>query len=163
MRLPNVYNSGQSMSEGLRTLLVAAVAFGVGFSFQSFRTAAIPTSSPERLVAELRLAQLAALLLTLSAGAYLGFAAGHESRTGVGVDIALAAGFVVLSAYTLTCDPRQALTLLALGFGGHALIDIAHRPGMLPDGIAPNWYTVGCASYDVLIGALCYYPILRRT
>lgn len=151
------------MSEGLRTLLVAAVAFGAGFCYQSLRTAAIPTSSPERLVAELRLAQIAALLLALSAGAYLGFAATHEARTGVGLDIALSAGFFVLAAYTLTCDPRQALTLLALGFGAHALVDIAHRPGMLPDGIAPDWYSVGCASYDVLIGALCYFPILRRS
>jgi len=151
------------MSEGIRTLLVAAVAFGAGFSFQSIRTAAIPTSSPERLVAELRLAQIAALLLTLSAGAYLGFAASHETRTGVGIDIALAAGFFVLAAYTVTCDPRQALTLLAIGFGAHALIDIAHRPGMLPEGMVPDWYSVGCASFDVLIGALCYFPILRRS
>src|SRR5690606_28078790 len=97
------------MSEGLRTILVAAVAFGAGFSIQSFRTASIPISSPERLVAELRLAQVAALLLTLTAGAYLGLAAAHETRTGVGVDI-------------------------------------AHRPGVLPDGIAPQWYTVGSAT-----------------
>jgi hypothetical protein len=151
------------MSEGLRTLLVAAVAFGAGFSYQSLRTAAIPTSSPDRLVAELRLAQIAALLLALAAGAYPGFAAMHEERTGVGLDIALSAGFFVLAAYTLTCDPRQGLTLLAIGFGAHALVDIAHRPGMLPDGIAPDWYSVGCASYDVLIGALCYFPILRRS
>jgi hypothetical protein len=150
------------MSEGLRTLLVAAVAVGAGFAVQSFRTAAIPVSSPERLISELRLAQIAALLLALTAGAYLGFAAGHETRTGVGIDVALAAGFFVLAAYTLTCDPRHALTLLALGFGGHALVDIAHRPGGLPDGIAPDWYSVGCASYDVVIGALCYAPILRR-
>lgn len=151
------------MSEGLRTLLVAAVAFGVGFSFQSLRTAAIPISSPERLVAELRLAQIAALLMTLSAGAYLGFAATNETRTGVGIDIALSAGFFVLAAYTLTLDPRQALTMLALGFASHAIIDIAHRPGVLPEGIAPRWYTVGCATYDVIIGALCYFPILRRS
>ena len=142
------------MSEGARTLLVAAIAFGAGFSIQSLRTAAIPTSSPDRLVSELRLAQVAALLLTLSAG--------NETRTGVGLDIALAAGFFVLAAYTLMCDPRQALTLLALGFGAHAIVDIAHRPGVLPDGIAPQWYTVGCAIYDVIIGALCYIPILRR-
>lgn len=150
------------MSEGLRTLLVAAVAFGVGFSLQSIRTAAIPVASPERLVAELRLAQIAALLLALSAGAYLGFAAANETRTGVGLDIALSAGFFVLAAYTVTLDPRQALTLLALGFAAHAIVNIAHRPDVLPDGIAPRWYTVGCATYDVIIGALCYFPILRR-
>ena len=150
------------MSEAIRTLLVAAIAVGAGFSFQSLRTAAIPIASPERLVAELRLAQNAALLIALTAGAYLGFAAASETRTGVGLDIALCVGFFVLAAYTLTCDPRQALTLLALGFATHAVIDIAHRPGALPEAIAPRWYTVGCASYDVLIGALCYFPILRR-
>lgn len=150
------------MSEAFRTFLVAAVAFGAGFLFQSFKTASIPVSSPERLVAELRLAQIAALILTLAAGAYLGFAAVHEARIGVGLDIAFAAGFFVLAAYTLTCDPRQALTLLALGFAAHALLDIAHRPGVLPDGLAPQWYTVGCATFDVCIGALCYVPILRR-
>jgi uncharacterized membrane protein YhdT len=150
------------MSEALRTFLVAAVALGAGFSLQSLRTAAIPVASPDRLVAELRLAQIGALVLTLVAGAYLGFAAAHEARIGVGLDIAFAAGFFVLAAYTLTCDPRQALTLLALGFAGHAILDIAHRPGVLPDGLAPQWYTVGCATFDVLIGALCYFPILRR-
>ena len=150
------------MSEALRTILVAAVALGAGFSLQSLRTAAIPVASPDRLVAELRLAQIGALVLTLVAGAYLGFAAAHETRVGVGVDIALAAGFFVLAAYTLTCDPRQALTLLALGFAAHAILDIAHRPGVLPDGLAPQWYTVGCATFDVVLGALCYFPILKR-
>jgi hypothetical protein len=150
------------MSEAIRTLLVAAVAVGAAFAFQSLRTAAIPVSSPERLVSELRLAQIAALMITLTAGAYLGFAAASETRTGVGLDIAFCAGFFVLAAYTLTCDPRQALTLLALGFATHAVLDIAHRPGALPEGIAPRWYTVGCASYNVLVGALCYFPILRR-
>jgi hypothetical protein len=150
------------MSEALRTFLVAAVALGAGFSLQSLKTAAIPVASPDRLVAELRLAQIGALVLTLVAGGYLGFAAAHEARVGVGLDIALAAGFFVLAAYTLTCDPRQALTLLALGFAAHAILDIAHRPGVLPDGLAPQWYTVGCATFDVVLGALCYVPILKR-
>jgi hypothetical protein len=54
------------------------------------------------------------------------------------------------------------LTILALAFAAHAVVDIAHRPGLLPDGIAPRWYAVGCAILDVYIGALCYLPILRR-
>lgn len=150
------------MSEALRTFLVAAIVLSAGFSFQSLRTSAIPVSSPERLVAELRLAQIAALILTLVAGAYLGLAASQESRIGVGLDIAFAAGFFVLAAFTLTCDPRLALTLLALGFAAHAVLDIAHQPGILPDALAPRWYTVGGATFDVLVGALCYFPILRR-
>ncbi len=57
---------------------------------------------------------------------------------------------------------RPGLDLLALAFAAHAVIDVAHRPGLLADGIAPRWYLIGCATYDVYIGALCYVPILRR-
>ena len=32
----------------------------------------------------------------------------------------------------------------------------------LPDGLTPRWYAIGCAVYDVYVGALCYLPILRR-
>ncbi|HEV3483942.1 MAG TPA: hypothetical protein VG106_00940 [Vicinamibacterales bacterium] len=150
------------MSDALRTAAVAFGALLIGVAWQSIRTAAIPIASPERLVAELRLAQIAALLLVLSAGAYVGFAVAAESRPGVGLDIALALGFFVAAAWTMVRDPRQALTILALAFAAHAVVDVAHRPGWLPDGIAPRWYAVGCAVYDVAIGALCYFPILRR-
>ena len=34
--------------------------------------------------------------------------------------------------------------------------------GMLPEALAPRWYSIGCAVYDVYIGALCYLPVLRR-
>ncbi len=136
---------------------------GAGLTWQALRTAAVPVNSPERLVSELRLAQMAALLLALTAGAYIGLAVAHEARPGVGFDIALAVGFFVAAATTLVRDPRQALTILALAFAAHAMLDVAHRPGWpLPDGVAPRWYSIGCAVYDVYIGALCYFPILRR-
>jgi uncharacterized membrane protein len=152
------------VTEGFRTVLVGFAALGAGLTWQSLRTASIPVSSPERLIAELRLAQVAALMLTLSAGAYIGFAVVHESTTGVGFDVALAIGFFVVAAATLVRDPRQALTILALAFAAHAVLDMAHGPGLpLPDGVTPRWYSLGCAVYDVYIGALCYAPILRRT
>ena len=44
----------------------------------------------------------------------------------------------------------------------HAIVDVAHRPGLLPEGLAPRWYAIGCAVFDVYIGALCYLPVLRR-
>lgn len=122
----------------------------------------MPASSPERLVEELRLAQMAALLLTLTAGAYIGFAVVRENELGVGFDIAFAVGFLVVAAYTMLRDPRQALTIVALAFAAHAVLDVAHRPGLLPEGLAPRWYTIGCAVYDVYIAALCYLPVLRR-
>ena len=151
------------VTEAFQTTVLAFAMLGAALTWQAVRAAMVPVSSPERLVAELRLAQLAALLLSLSAGAYIGLAVAHETEPGVGVDIALAVGFFVTAAATLVRDPRQALTILALAFAAHAILDVAHRPGwLLPDGMAPRWYSIGCAVYDVFIGALCYFPILRR-
>lgn len=150
------------MSEALRTVLIAFGALGLGVAWQAIRTASIPTTSPERLIAELRLAQIAALLLTLSAGAYIGFAVAREHDPGVGLDVALSVGFLLVAAVTMLRDPRQALTIVALAFAAHAVLDIAHRPGLLPDGLTPRWYAIGCAVYDVFLGAVCYLPVLRR-
>jgi hypothetical protein len=74
----------------------------------------------------------------------------------------LAVGFMIVAAWTMMRDPRQALTVLALAFAAHAIVDIAHRPGLLPAALAPRWYAIGCAVYDAYIGALCYFPLLRR-
>jgi hypothetical protein len=151
------------VTEASQTILVAFALIALGVTWQAIRTTREPVNSPDRLVSELRLAQLAALLLVLSAGAYIGLAVAHEAQPGVGFDIALAVGFFVVGAATLVRDPRQALTMLALAFAAHAILDVAHRPGWpLPDGVAPRWYSIGCAVYDVYLGALCYLPILRR-
>lgn len=150
------------MSEALRTLLVACGGLAAALTWQSLRATASPTSSAERLVEELRLAQMAALLLALTAGAYIGFAVVRENEPGVGFDIAFAVGFVLAAAVAMVRDPRQALTIVALAFAAHAVLDVAHRPGLLPEALAPRWYAVGCAVYDVYIAAVCYLPVLRR-
>ena len=150
------------MTEAARAVAFAFLGVLVGLAMHSFRTAAIPQSSPDRLVAELRLAQSAAVLLAMIAGAYIGFAVVFEDRLGVGFDVLIAMAFLVVANLTLHRDPRQALTILALAFAAHAVVDVAHRPGFLPEG-PPRWYLIGCAVYDVLIGALCYLPILRRS
>jgi hypothetical protein len=150
------------MSDTLGAAALASVALAGGFTWMAQRTAATPVSSPERLVAELRLAQLAALFLTIKAGAYVGFAAAQEAQPGAGMDIAIALGFFLVAAMVLIRDPRQALTLVALAFAAHAVVDVAHRPGLLLDGLAPRWYALGCAVVDVYIGACVYLPILRR-
>jgi hypothetical protein len=150
------------VSEAARTILIAFGALAAGFTWQAAHTAATAASSPDRLIGELRLAQLAALLLTLSAGAYIGFAIIHENAPGAGLDIALSVGFFLVAAVTMLRDPRQALTIVALAFAAHAVLDVAHRPGMLPEGLAPRWYAISCAVYDAYIGALCYWPVLKR-
>ena len=150
------------MSEASRTLLLAVFSVATAFTWQGLRTAAIPVASPDRLVAELRLAQVAALLLAAAAAAYLGFAATQENVPGSGLDVALAVGFGLVAASTIVRDPRQSLTIVALAFAAHALLDIAHRPGVLPEGVAPRWYSLGCAIFNVYIGAVAYWPMLRR-
>ncbi len=150
------------MSEAARTILIAFGTLAAGFTWQAARTAATATSSPDRLIGELRLAQLAALLLTLSAGAYIGFAIVHENAPGAGLDVALSVCFLLVAAVTMLRDPRQALTIVAVAFAAHAVLDVAHRPGMLPEGLAPRWYAISCAVYDAYIGALCYWPVLKR-
>lgn len=150
------------MSEAFRTTVIAFGALAAAFTWQSVRTSSIPTSSPQRLIDELRLAQMAALLLALTAGAYIGFAVARENDPGVGFDIAFAVCFLLVAAVTMVRDPRQALTIVALAFAAHAVLDVAHRPGLLPDALAPRWYAIGCAVFDVYIAALCYLPVLRR-
>ena len=150
------------MTEASRTLLIAVLSVAAGMTWQSLRTAAIPVASPDRLIAELRLAQIAALTLMATAAGYVGLASTHESVPGVGLDIALALGFGVACAATLVRDPRQALTILALAFVAHALLDVAHRPGVLPEGVVPRWYALGCAMFNVYVAGITYWPILRR-
>jgi hypothetical protein len=150
------------LSEGLRTVLVAFLGLAAGFTWYATRTAMIPAASPDRLIAELRLSQFGALMLAMTASVYVGFAVTFEKQPGVGLDVAFAVGFFVIAATAMLRDPRQGLTMLAIAFAAHALLDVAHRPGLLADGIAPRWYLIGCATYDVYIGALCYIPILRR-
>ena len=150
------------MSDALRALLVTAVASGAGFAWLSLRTLRIAGAAPNRLGAALRLAQTAALLLVFVAGAYLGFTAAAAPSAAGGLDVALGLGFFVVAAHAPTRDPREALIILALAFLAHAVVDILHRPGVLPVGIVPLWYLTGCAVYNVVIGALCYLPLLKR-
>ena len=151
------------MSDVLQALLVTAVASGAGFVWLSLRTLQLDANAPNRLIAELRLAQIGALLLAFVAGAYIGFAGVANTNAGGGLDIALALGFFVVAASAPTRDPREALIILATAFVAHAVVDILHRPGALSVGIVPQWYLIGCAVYNIAIGALCYLPVLRRS
>ena len=122
------------LSEGLRTVLLAAGVLAGLFSWQSVRMMSIGGRlSRSAWSAELRLAQLAALMLSLSAGMYIGIAATHEAVLGVGLDVALSLGFFLVAAWVVLQDPRVALTSLAFAFAAHAVFTVAHRPGLLPE------------------------------
>lgn len=91
-----------------------------------------------------------AVLLGVTAGVYLGFAV----RTGDGgtmfAEALAVAVFLTLGAGALVAG--HGAGLVAIGFGLHALWDLAHRPGPLDAG-EPAWYAAACVGYDLAVGA----------
>ncbi|MGH9158988.1 MAG: hypothetical protein ACRD2X_03260 [Vicinamibacteraceae bacterium] len=149
------------LSASAQALLVAGVAIVGTLVTMAMRALRLPLNTPDRLVAELRLAQVASLVLAFAAATWLGVAAVHE-QMGTTVDVMVALLFFAVAATAYLRDPREALTFLAIAFAAHAVIDVLHRPGWLPHGIAPRWFVIGSAVVDALSAALCYLPLLRR-
>lgn len=150
------------MTDGARALLVAGAALAIILARLALAAAKTDPSSPARLVAELRLAQFAALVLTLNAGVYVGFALAQESTPGSGLDIALAVGFLLSASMAVTRAPRTALSLMALAFAGHAGVALLHGAGVLPSASMPHWFATGCAVYDVGVAGACCLPLVHR-
>ena len=92
----------------------------------------------------------------------VGFSLGHENVPGTGLVVAIAAGYFVLASLATTWEPVRALTALTVAWGTHAVVDLSHASGLLPAEIVPGWYPPVCATYDVLVAALCCLPVLRR-
>ena len=150
------------MTDPTLTLIVASVALVVTLVRLSVIASRADSNSPARLVAELRLAQFAALVLTLSGGIYIGIPLAQEASHGTGIDVALAIGFLAIASAAITQEPRRALTLVSLGFAGHAVVALIHGTEMLPSDSVPEWFPTACAIYDVTVAAVCYLPVVRR-
>lgn len=149
------------MDDTGRLVITAFVLTGSAVGVFAWRVAAVDPSQPQRLIGELRLAQAMAILLAVTGGAWLGLAVGSDGEPLASLDVTMSACVVVASAFALLSEPRQALGLLAGAFMAHALVDVAHRPGWLSPALAPRWFTVGCAAYDVYLAALCYWARRR--
>ena len=91
---------------------------------------------------------LAALVSTLIAGAYVGFAA-LDGRSGpVLIETGVALGFVLLALVAV----QGPVMLLPLGYALHGVWDLAHRhPGI--DTRMPRWYVPFCVAVDLVAGA----------
>ena len=150
------------MTEAFRSIIFGSTALGLVLAWLAWRITRLDGTSPDRLVMELRLAQLSALLLVLAAGVYVGLAIAHEDTSGAGLDIALAVGFFVVAAAATTWEPSRALTTLAVAWGVHSVVDLAHVSNLLPASIVPPWYPTACAVYDVCIAGICYLPVMHR-
>lgn len=151
-----------SMTDAARALAVTSILVAFAMIRLSRHAIQSDPTSPTRLVAELRLAQFAALVLALVAGTYIGFSLAQAATAGSGVDIALAIGFLMLASVAVTQSPHIALAMLAVGFGGHAIVDLIHGANVLPADSLPDWYATACAIYDVVMAGVCYLPIVRR-
>ena len=123
----------------------------------AWRISRLDPSGPDRLIGELRLAQWAASVFAAISAISIGLALANLSAPLAHVDAAMGVMFAGAAGFILQRDPREALLLLAVGFGTHALVDIAHRPGWLSPDLAPRWYMIGGATFDVYVAALCYW------
>jgi len=144
------------VTETARALLVAAVLAGLGLVAFVQRLVRIDPAEPARLIGELRFAHWMSATLAAVGGAWLGLAAAHSALLPSGIDFTIAIGLIVFGAWTLQRETRQALTFLCVAFLLHAIIDTAHRPGLLEADLAPRWFTLGCAAFNLLLSALCY-------
>ncbi|MFV2052363.1 hypothetical protein [Aliiroseovarius sp. YM-037] len=90
---------------------------------------------------------LAALLLTLIAGAYIGFAVNDGRLSRILVESAVAVGFVAFACWALLYAP----ILLPLGYIGHAVWDFLHHPPIFNVKM-PRWYVPACVVVDVIFG-----------
>jgi len=147
--------------ETVRALVVAAALAGSGLAVFVWRLSRLDATGPDRLIGELRFSQWMSLVLAAVGGAWLGGAAIYAPAGYSGVEVTLAVTTILFAGWTLQCETRQGLMLLCIAFLVHALLDVAHRPGWLSDGLAPRWFTIGCAAYDVYLAALCFW-VQRR-
>ena len=150
------------MTDTARVLLTAAVLSAAAMTVFAWQLMRTDPSDPARLIGELRLAQWAAMLLSAIGAIPMGLAVAAAPAAPLAhLDVALAIGFVAVAGLVLLREPRQGLLIAAGGFMLHALVDLAHRPGLLSPGIAPRWFIVGCAIFDVYTAAVCYWARRR--
>ena len=149
------------MSETIRALAAIVALSGSAFAVFVWRLSRLDAAEPARLIGELRFSQWMALALAAVGGAWLGIAAVRTPSGYAAIEMTLSVATILFAGWTLQRDTRQSLLLLCAAFVGHALIDVAHRPGWLAQDLAPRWFTVACAAYDVYLAALCYWAQRR--
>jgi hypothetical protein len=142
-------------------MLTAGVLSGLVISTFAWRVTRTDPEETDRLIGELRLAQWMAVLLAGVSGITLGLALARPAVPLANVDAAVSIVFIGLAGIVLQRDPRDGLLLASIGFLLHALVDIAHRPGWLPTDLAPRWFTVGCAVYNIYLAAWCFWARRR--
>jgi len=149
------------MTDSARVLFAAAVLSLSAFAAFGWRVSRADPTQPERLIGELRLAQWAAVLLSATGAASMGFAAAQATIPLGTIDVTIAILYVLLAGFVLLREPRAGLLVAALGFLAHALIDLAHRPGWLSPELVPRWYVAGSSIWDLAMSSVCLWARRR--
>ena len=146
----------ETVTDAARTLLVACALSAIAAATFVMRMRRQDPASPERLIGELRAANMAALLLAATGAAGIGFTIVHATAATAALETAVALMFIGAAGAMLVREPREALWIGALGFLAHAIIDLAHRAGGLSIDVFPHWYLIACAVYDGCLAGLCF-------
>jgi len=140
-------------------LLVGAGTLVTALAVLTWQTVRIPGHAPHRVVAELRLAQAAAVLLAFSAAFLAGLGASAPGPVAA-LDMACAVLVAGLALMTLVRDPRAALAWIAAAFLGRAVLDLAHLLGWLPM-VAADAVLAGSLVANLGAAGCCALPLLR--
>lgn len=146
-------------SEAGRALLAGALTLVVALGVLTWQTIRIPSHAPSRVIAELRLAQAAAVLLAFSAAFLAGLAASAAGPVAA-LDMACAVLACGLALMTLVRDPRAALAWLAAAFLARTVLDLLHLPGWLATP-APTAVLQASAVANLVAAGLCALPLGR--
>ncbi len=149
------------MTDTARVLLIAAILSAASVSLFAWTITRIDPEEPARLIGELRLAQWASVLLAGVGAMPIGMVLAVPGAATGNLDAAIGVIFVGLAGLMLQRDPREGLLLVSGVFLLHALFDISHRPGWLSANVAPHWYTVGCAIFNVYVAGVCFWARRR--
>ena len=141
----------------------ASSAFlALSVTWLSLKAASVEHSSPNRLIAELRLAQLSSLLLVFVSGIYVGGTLLSSQVITGGFEIAFATGFFMTDCLATTREPSTALKILAASWIAHSILDIAHIKNFMNATTLPPWYPFACALYDIYIALVCLVPVVYK-
>ena len=143
------------MTETARVLLTAGILSAVALTTFVWRVIRPGRAAHEYLIDQLRLSQVAAVLLAGIGAVGIGVAVAAAGTQAASLEAAAGLTAVLASLIVLRSEPPAALLMVAVMFLLHAAFDWAHRPGLLSAQFVPHWWSVGCAIYDVYLAALC--------
>ena len=143
------------MTETARVLLTAGILSAVALTTFVWRLIRPGRAPHEYLIDQLRLSQVAALLLATTGAVGIGMAVAAAGAQHASLEASVGLIAIVASLLVLRSEPPAALVAAALFFLLHGLFDWAHRPGLLSAQFVPHWWSMGGAVYDFYIAALC--------